>query len=234
MKAGGFLAVAVFGLAACAAPGPILADGFAETRPSVRVLVMPPDVEIALMTLSGEQAPAEWNRAAERQLMAALIAALEAGGEDVQVFRADAAGAEAARQLRLLHAAVIGSIMSHVVEIDPDRFAGPLAHKRPGELDYTLGEGLAALAGQQRADYGLFLSSRARVESGGVMVSKLLVGVATGQAPPGHGYEGTLVSLVEMQRGRLVWLGFTAKGDPRDPKAAAKIIRRIFAQSPLD
>lgn len=225
--------LAMFGCAACAAPGPLVADGFSEPRPSVRVLVMPPDVEIGYLTLSGVETREDWNAAAGRELLTALFRNLQAGGEEIVVLDTAASHKAEAWQVTLLHRAVAEAVMTHLVELDPDRYMGPLPHKPAAGLDYTLSEPMAAVAGELEADYAMFLTARARVESGGVIVSKVLVGAATGQAPPGHGFEGTLVSLVDAGTGELVWVGHDDRGDPRDPKAAAKIMKRIFSVSPL-
>lgn len=234
MRATGCLIGAACLLGACAAPGPVIADGFAEPREQVDILVMPPDIDMGLMTLSGTQSREEWDRRAAHHLMAALIAQLEAGGEDVHTLGSGGHDSEDLRQLYLLHRAIMQAVLVHEVEIDTARFAGPLPHRPEGRYDYTLGEAATRLAGETPADYAVFLTSRARLESGGMLVSKLLVGAVTGQAPPGHGFRGTLVSLVDLGTGRLVWLGASDGGDARDPQAAAKIMKRIFRHSPLD
>lgn len=226
--------LAALGLSACATSAPMLAEDFAEPREQVKILIMPPDIQIGLMTLAGMQSHEEWDQAAARQLLPKLTAELEAGGDDVQTLAADAQEGESLTQLYLLHRAIIEAVLEHEVELDPARFVGRLPHRPAGRLDYSLGGAVDVLADETEADYAAFLTSRATVESGGVIASKLLVGAVTGQLPARHGFHGTVVSLVELETGRLVWLGVSAGGDPRDPQSAARIIDRVFKHRALN
>lgn len=236
MKFSYFTGLAVLGLGACATPAPIMADNFAETRDTVSVLVMEPDVEVTFVTTSGPEYRADWTEAARANLMASLETQLEAGNETVLTFEADEGEAEAVRQLLLLNQAVTDAMMTHTVFVDPQTYAGPLPHKEPRELDYTLGESVAALTGEDAADYALFLTSRAYIESSGLFLTKMMIGVATGgnYVPPSANFRGTMVSLVDLDSGDVVWLGTTLQGDPREADEAANIMERVFKQSPLD
>ncbi|NBC34897.1 MAG: hypothetical protein GVY13_19675 [Alphaproteobacteria bacterium] len=95
---------------------------------------------------------------------------------------------------------------------------------------------MAALTGEDAADYALFLTSRAYIESSGLFLTKLMVSVATGgnYLPPSANFRGTMVSLVDLESGEIVWLGTTLQGDPREADQAGDIMERVFEQSPLD
>ncbi|NBC34896.1 MAG: hypothetical protein GVY13_19670 [Alphaproteobacteria bacterium] len=127
MKFSWFTGLAALGLGACATPAPILADNFAETRDSVSVLVMEPDVEVKFITTSGPEYRADWTEAAEANLMASLKTQLEAGNETVLAFQAGEGEAEATEQLLLLNQAVTDAMMTHTVFVDPQTYAGPPA-----------------------------------------------------------------------------------------------------------
>ncbi len=233
MRSAGWIGLVLLGLGACATPAPLAASDFVETRAHVRVMVMKPDVEVRHVTTAGGELRADWTRAAETHLVVALIRQLEAGGETVSVYPPDKNLSEAGEQALLLNQAVSSAMMTHAVQVDPQRFAGRLPHKQAGELDYSLGEAAAALAGGQQVDYFLFLTSRANFESSGVAMTKIVLGAVTGVLPLGGGFRGTMVSLVDMQSGDVVWLGSSLQGDPRDPDQAASIMQQVFETSPL-
>lgn len=227
------LGVAALGLSACVtAPTPIGSD-FRAPSETASILIMEPDVEVTFVTTGGAEPRADWAEQAESNLLAALRQELAESGETVVLFDPNAEQSEETQQALLLHQAVTSSLAAHVVFVDIAAFAGALPHQSTQREIYTLGDSVRHLAPGQDADYALFLTSRSQIESGGLFMTKVLIGAATGYVPASATFRGTSVSVVDLRTGEVVWLGAWNSGDPRNPDEAESIISQIFRQSPF-
>ncbi|WP_427453101.1 hypothetical protein [Litorimonas sp. WD9-15] len=233
------LAIAMACLSACAT-SPMMASDFEETRESVSVVLMKPDVEVKFDKVGTTETRVDWTEQSEANLKAAIMAHLESTGESVTEFDTATISQEELDQLLALNEQVSVAMGQHAVSIGNTPFLGPLPHKkdRKRELDYSLGEAIAPIKASTDADYAAFLTYRSTIESGGSFLTKIAIGTLTGYTPAGSDFRGTLVSLVNLDDGEIVWLnskvaGSILAGDARDAGNATKTIASIMDKSPF-
>lgn len=227
------LAFAVAGLSACATAAPPIGSDFRPPSQSVSVLVMEPDVQVTFITTGGAERRADWSEQAKSNLMSALMSELAESGERAALYNAAEYQTEAAQQALLLNQAVTDALAAHVIFMDISTFAGRLPHQQSQPETYTLGQSVRDFAPETEADYALFLTSRSQIESGGMFMTKVLIGAVTGYVPASANFRGTYVSLVDLRSGEVVWLRGHTMGDPRNAQEAASIMNEIFDGGPL-
>ncbi len=227
------LAGAILGLSACVTATPPIGHNFRAEQQSASILIMDPDVEVVFVTTGGSETRADWSQQAEANLLRAVQSQLLQSGERASVYDASELSREA-QQTLLLNQAITDALAAHVVFMDITTFAGPLPHvTAENRVPYTLGESVRALAPNAQADYALFLTSRAQIESGGLFMAKVLIGAATGYVPASANFRGTYVSIVDLRTGEVVWLRSYNMGDPRNENEANSIVQQIFKDSPF-
>lgn len=223
-------------LSACATTsGPQTYD-FKDSRESVKVAVMPLDVEVTFAKVGSRDVRADWTAQAKKNLEDSLLRGLEASGEEVIKYEISGSDTQT-QQLTLLQQHVAQAINSHVVLTDPAQYRGPLPHKKgEDQMTYSLGSGVQSVKAQTNADYAAFLTNRTVVESGGSVFAKIAIGTVTGYVPGLSSFKGTSLSLVDLNTGEVKWLNSNVGGlggDPRKPENADKIVGNILSKSPF-
>lgn len=232
---GRWLIVALIGLAAagCAQTRSFQASGDFERPPgTVRVLLMPPDIELYEITASGLAQPrADWTAKAEDNVRAALERRVTAHDAELVEYRSPETAVALIQpehvQLVKLHQAVGRTILTH-------KYVQELAlPTKPGPLDWTLGQTAASLREAYDADYALFVNFRDSFTSAG-RAAVIVVAAVLGYAAQGGHQEG-FASLVHLRSGEIVWFNvFTsAGGDLRDPAMAAGATSQLLSELPL-
>lgn len=194
-------------------------------QPSAKVLLMGPDVQLALLTASGIQQPrADWSAQGRDGLATEISKALAAKSHPIE--RVDAALAMEGRtgQLLRLHEAVGQSITLGY---------GMLPSKK-GSFDWTLGEGTSVIASDRGAEYALFITARGTYASSGRMVM-MLAAAAMGVSVP-LGQQLVYASLVDLKTGRVVWFNTALAGpsaDIRTPEGASALVASLMKGVPL-
>lgn len=222
----------------------VLAGGCAQTQsagPAValkphegplKVLLMPADVELSLLTTGGLLEPhAEWTEQGRRNVIAALKEELAERSIDAVSYGDDSvAGYQIAaehEQLVKLHEAVGGAIMLH------SYLPGFALPTKKDSFDWTLGDGVKELRERHGADYALFVYAEDSFSSDGrVALNIALVLLGAGA----HGGQQTaFASLVDLESGTVVWFNVlrSGYGDLRDPKLARQSIDSLLDSSPL-
>ena len=205
---------------------------FTPSSPSPRILLMPADIELSELSAAGIAFPkAEWTTAAIDNVGTAIEGFMASRNATLIAYQAPpAASPEAYRQGQIikLHGAVGNAVLAH--KFDP---ADALPTMRD-RFDYTLGEGVRALAGNRAiAEYALFVYLRDSYASGertAVMIFGLLLGVAV----PG-GLQIGFASLVDLENGDIVWFNRLVNpgGDLRTAEPARKTVENLLADFPL-
>ena len=228
-----------FGLTACAS-APKVAANFTEIRETVSVVLMEPDVEVKFDKLGSTDLRVDWTDEAEANLKAAIIAHLKASGETVTEFKSASISQDKLDQLLALNEQVNTAMGQHVVNIGNTPYLGALPHKkdRKNELNYSLGEAIEPIKASTNADYAAFLTYRAVIESSGSFITKIAIGTLTGYTPAGSDFRGTMVNLVDLNTGEVVWLNAAAAGsilagDARSSENATKTINKIMDKGPF-
>ncbi|NIR31299.1 MAG: hypothetical protein GWN84_18725 [Gammaproteobacteria bacterium] len=235
IPAGRWLIVVLLGLVAtgCAQTRTFQASGdFERPQGRVRVLLMPPDIELYEIAASGMAEPrADWTATAERNVRAALERHLAARDAELVEYESPGAGVALIHpehvQLVKLHQAVGRTILTH-------KYVQELAlPTKQGALDWTLGQNAAALRRAYDADYALFVNFRDSFTSTG-RAAVIVVAAVLGYAVQGGHQEG-FASLVHLRSGEIVWFNVLSSsgGDLRDPAMAAGATSQLLSELPL-
>lgn len=231
------LAVVVLLVASgCAVTQTYRASGFSAPAQGSRVLRMPTDIEVSVLTAGGMLEPrADWTDAARRHVDVELDELLSARGE-VMVRYAEPDEYDATRrhaQVTKLHAAVGHAILTHKVNrADTGAPAVPLPTMKD-RFDYSLGPNPGELGEHFAADYALFLFLRDTHESTGRTIAAL--GAAALGTTLAMGEQAGFASLVDLRSGKVVWFNhlWDPSGDLRERDDAEKAVRQLLSDFPL-
>ncbi|MDB5864557.1 MAG: hypothetical protein JWO70_2363 [Betaproteobacteria bacterium] len=227
----GLLAAGIMLLLA-SAPAPAadsknLAPGFESLPKNAKIVVMPTDIELFLVSAGGVPEPkADWTDAANGYFKAALLAKKSALGlNSVELTEKDA---DDLAEINTLHAAIARSIQVH--HFGPGILNLPT---KEGKLDWSLGEPVRVIREKTGADYALFSWIRDSYASAERIVATIaLAFVGIGLHPGGmqQGY----ASLVDLQTGRVVWFNrlLRGSGDLREPEKAAETLNALLNNFP--
>jgi hypothetical protein len=227
---GGYLLPAL--VAACTQTDSLTTTQTFQRPPgTVRVLLMPPDVELYELLASGLQQPqAAWTEAAKRNVDSALGAALQPKNAELVPYVAptgDPAIERRHTQLIKLHDAVGFSILAY-------QYGGlnQLPVKK-GKFDWTLSRETTLLQREFGADYALFVFLRDSYSSEGrkaMMVGLALLGIGIS-----GGSQVGFASLVDLRTGDIVWFNrlISTTGDLRTPEPAREAIEELLHNQPL-
>lgn len=225
-----FALVAVIVLGGCATQVHQQTTELARGGRTPRIVLMPPDVELAELTAGGLQEPkAEWTEAAHRYLEAALAQEAAARNLEVTSFASDKGAPEdrdTGLELVKLHRAVGGSILVH------QYLEGHKLPSKQGRFDWSLGAASSAIARSQDADYALFLFVRDSYTSAG-RVAVIMVGALLGVGVAG-GTQVGFASLVDLRTGDIVWFNRLVRGsgDLRTPEGAGETVKVLLTDLP--
>lgn len=199
-----------------------------------RVLLMPPDVEISLLTTAGLEEPnAEWTQAGRRNIRQALQTQLSQRAIDLVQYDAGDGGdrddiAPEHVQLVKLHGAISRSVKLHKY------VSGFELPTTENQFDWTLGQGAKALKEDYDADHALFVFARDSFSSGGRMALIFTAALLFGVGIEG-GSQIAVVSLVDLDSGQVVWFNTLASeiGDFRKPDQASAAIETLLEDAPF-
>ncbi|MBI5615615.1 MAG: hypothetical protein HY943_04930 [Gammaproteobacteria bacterium] len=194
----------------------------------LQLVVMPPDVELSVLTAGGMTEPnAAWTQTAKSLLVDQLGGAEALRGKKLVRFEPPAAAdpnGAVLNEIQHLHRAVGNAIVMH-------KLAVPLPTKKD-RFDWSLGQEVAVLHDYARADYALFIYVRDSYSSAGriftqIAAAALGVGLAGGQ-------QAGFATLVDLGTGNVVWFNFLvdATGDLRDASGAADTVKNLLHGMP--
>jgi hypothetical protein len=223
------VATAALALAACTTTNTKVAstEHLSKPAPGSRVLLIEPDVSLALLTASGVQEPrADWSDSAETNLAKHIESDLKVKSHGLKTLDPDEAMGGRVGQLLRLNDTVVQSIGAFNYGL----------YKLPTKksFDWTLGEGAQELGRQYDADYALFVNGRGSYASGGrvaAMVGLSLLGVGV---PLGG--QSASASLVDLKTGRVVWFNVAVaspSADMREDAGADALVASLLKDIPL-
>lgn len=218
-------------LAGCTQTKAFFTSESIEHRPGVKVLLMPPDIELYVLTAGGVLEPkADWTATAKSHVAAALEQKLRT--KNVHMILYDAPTDMPSKdysynQLIKLHEAVGDAILMHKYV---PQFELPT---KKDKFDWSLGQDVQALREYNDPEYGLFIHFRDSYASGGRVVLIILAAVA-GVGVPG-GRQVGFASLVDLKTGEIVWFNrlFSSAGDLRNPESARDVVDQLLDDFPL-
>ncbi len=222
------IAIACALLTACATANVKLATEAAKPGPTSRILLVKPDVELSLLTVSGLAEPkADWTLSATENLSAKVGDVLKGKGKDFATFDPEGAMGGRGGQILRLNEAVDASIAQFTY--------GPVKLPSKGDgLDWTLGDGAAEIGRESHADYALFILARGSYSSGG-RVAVAMLGSLAGLSVP-LGSQSAVASLVDLKTGRVVWFSTfvaNASTDMRNDTGTKNLVEALLKDIPL-
>lgn len=224
--------LAVIALAFLAACTTANTRQFSETmsRPAAgaRILVVQPDISLALLTATGLREPrADWSQQGRENIAAQLNTAVAAKGHTAEAFDPSAAMDGRVGQVLRLHQAVGQSIL--FANYSPV----PLPTKK-GSFDWTLGEGVKELGAATGAQYALFTFGGGAYSSGGRATVAVLAAIGGVAIPLGS--QQVFASLVDLNTGRILWSNVVTaspSSDMREAPGAQALVQTLLKDAPL-
>ena len=216
-------------LAACTTTITRLAEQ-TEITPAAgtRVLLVKPDVQLNLLTMSGLQEPkADWSQAGRDNIATDLKAATSGRSHEFHELDPSTALDGRAGQLLRLHGAIGQSIMAF-------EYGGIKLPTKKGAFDWTLGDGAKELGRAYGADYALFTYGRGSYSSGG-RKALFVLGAMAGVTVP-LGGQTLFASLVDLKTGRVVWFNVAVASpndDMRTSEGAQRLVTSLLKNAPL-
>lgn len=209
----------------------IAADAFTQQR---RILVFRPRIKVGEQSTGGMFEPrADWTELARTNLDTALEQRQALYGnlliEAPEVFGDDARRVD---EYLSLFGAVASSIINYQFFVG-NRLETKKADNRSERFDWSLGPGVGALPGADRADYALFIFTEDHYGSTGRKVLQVfgaLAGVGV-QSGLHAGY----ASLIDLRTGNVLWINADAAmgGDVREADGAVRRVEQLFEEFPF-
>jgi hypothetical protein len=186
----------------------------------VDLLLMPTDAKVVFITTGGAEQRADWSEAAKQNFDSHMVAKIDASGKshirfDPSRHEAD----EDITQLLLLWDVVATSTGT------------PMPHKGKkfdSNHGLTLGSSASKLADAYGADKAVFVSHYSQIESGGVFLTQVMIGAATGYVPPSSNVRATTTRLVDLKTGNILSTGSAFGGDARSADESQGITTRML------
>lgn len=221
-------ALALFALAGCTTTDTRLAPGLTATEAGSKILVIKPDVKLAVLTASGlPESRADWGLQGGQNLQAAMEDELKGASHTIQVIDPGQAMGGREGQILRLHQAVGATIATY-------NYSGLRLPTKGKDLDWTLGEGVKVLAQTYNADYALFTYANGTYASAGRVIA--MVGFAALGVGIPLGSQYVVTSLVDLHTGQVVWFNVATAGpndDMRKPEGAQNLVRTLLREAPL-
>lgn len=225
-----FAAVAVaIVLAACGTTQTKTFTGQFQAPPAnSRVLVMTPDVQLAVLTAAGLQEPREdWSRAGRENVATSIAAYIQAEGHAASSLDPATAMDGRIGQIIRLHNAVGGSILAV-------NYLNANVPTHRGNFEWTLGDGVQEIGATYNADYALFITAQGSYASGGRVAA--MIGLAVLGVGVPLGGQQAFASLVDLHTGNIIWFNVVSAApneDMRNTDGAALLARRLMHDAPL-
>jgi hypothetical protein len=214
--------------AACTTTDAKLATSVEKPRANAQVMLLQPDVQLGVLTMSGLTEPrADWSSSGRDNIASEVKKALDVKG--LKYTEVDPAGAMTGRsgQLLRLNAAVGQSILLF-------NYGAINLPTHKGTFEWTLGDGARDLGSAYNADYALFINARGSYSSDArklAWIGAAAFGVAL---PTGGQYLSA--SLVDLKTGRIIWFNQAVAGpdaDMRNPEGARNLVAELLKTAPF-
>lgn len=218
------LAALVF-MAACAATSPQTFTGQFDPPPAnSRVVVMTPNVQLAILSAAGIPEPREdWSVSGRDNLAASIAAHVQSESHTPSALDPTTAMDGRVGQIIRLHDAVgVSLVQRGFLPTQRDRF------------EWTLGEGVRELGAAHNADYALFVSANGTYASAGRVAAAVGLAILGVGVPLGN--QVAYASLVDLRTGNVIWFNTVIAApnqDMRDPEGAESLVNSLMQDAPL-
>lgn len=228
MRLWGVVAAACLLLAACTTTNTKLAANPTKPAAGARIVLVEPDIELAVLTAAGLQEPrADWSKQGKANMAVEIERQMKSRSHTYRMIDPNEAMGGRTGQLLRLHEAVGQSIMMF-------NYGYVSLPTKKGAFDWTLGEGAQALGAAYDADYALFVYGRGNYASGARVATAIGLAVLGVGVPVGG--QQCFASLVDLKTGRVVWFNVASTGpndDMRKAEGAAQLVEAVLKDAPL-
>lgn len=204
-------------------------SGAAEVAQTGNVLLMPAEVELYVLTATGQLQPnAEWTTNARGFINTAVSEKIASLGYAVDSFKLTNNAPDSDQiQLQKLHMAVGSSILQHSLGMGAQALPA-----KAGQFDYSLGSRASSLKLNSQSKYGLFVYFQDSYSSGGRVAAQ--IGLALLGVGISGGQQAGFASLVDLDNGDVVWFNFlhSMVGDVRNQNGANSSIGKLLNEFP--
>ena len=215
-------------LAACTTTSTKVMPNPVKPPPGARILLIEPDVSLAVLTAAGLQEPrADWSEQGKAHMMSEIERQVQGRAHSYRMLDPGEAMAGRTGQLLRLNEAVAQSIRMF-------NFGLLVLPTKKGDFYWTLGDGAQVLGETYQADYALFLVARGNYASGARVATAVGLAVLGVGVPIGG--QQCMASLVDLKTGRVVWFNVAITGpndDMRKPAGAAQLVKAVLKDAPL-
>jgi hypothetical protein len=215
-------------LAACATTNEYSARDFLIPKTDAQIIILEPTADHALITAGGvREARADWTDTVKTNLKRSFEQEFKERGVDVAMQKPDD---EIDGQLLMLSETVMVSALTYT----GSTVTTGLPTKKD-KFDWTLGSAVKPLKEKYDADYAMFVYSYGNYASGGNLTLQFaLMILSQGQYIPSGGAKNTLISLVDLNDGDLVWIDQQPNRDIRDMSDANLAVSDLIDRIPLE
>ncbi len=224
------MAVAVFALTACQTAAVYTSDVLKRPDASIKVVVMPIDVELSELNAGGATTPrADWSLAARNHMERELSGFLAERDVSSILYVPESENVDPHStevQLSKLFGAVGSAVAFH-------HYVQPVnLPTKAGKFDWTLGPDVQTIGNKYDADYALFTYVRDSYATAGraaVIVFAAILGASV-QGGVQFGY----ASLVDLRTGEIVWFNRLLRGggDLRTAKPSKETVTSLMSEFP--
>jgi hypothetical protein len=227
--------VSVLGLAGCVTTQQVSDEAYQAPSSDYRLIVMEPDVEVAVLTAGGLLEPREdWTKQAHAHVLKALRDQRQSRGGHIVVATSleDAGGdPQALVDLTRLHAVVGQAINVH-------KYSGMTLPTKKAQFNWTLGELAVNYGAASSYDYALFVHGKDSFSSGGRVALQAVsfLGCAVGVCVmPQGGMQIAFASLIDLKTGQVVWFNVLTSGvgDIRTESGAKSMVDKLLTTMKL-
>ena len=190
----------------------------------VDMLIMTPNATVMFLTTGGNEMRADWTESARTNLLNEFTAQERAAGHTIRLFDDEVEQTEEEQQLLALYEVV--SQMS-TIHMPHKGKMGKLA-TGSNNAGLTLGPAASLLADRYNAKEALFIDHFSQIESGGVFMTKVMIGAATGYVPASANMRATSGRVVDLETGDIRQTSIAMMGDARSETESANIVSRVM------
>ena len=196
------------------------------------LVLMPLDVEVIELGVTSVEEVPEWTERA-RQSLGSALTTLDSERADLRL-----------RPMPKLSRKQQAVVDEHVglfnvtagAALWATQFGGQPWNHKTERFDYTIGPGLKFFSKKARSRLAMFVMAEDQISSGGRVAAGVATAILFGAAPAA-GISTTIVGVVDLHTGDILWIDYLANAggrDLRDPDDAYKMMRDLLEGYPND
>lgn len=224
----------LFLLGACAQKIPNnFEERAARARQLKNLVLLPPDVDICLLTAGGiKEKRDDWCDTGRKNLEVALVEVLREKGYAVQAWKKGTKGEAEVAQIRPLYREVMGNVYNHTI-FYPNGDNLNLFRDKVKNFDYSVGS-IDKLLAEQKGDGLLVVYAEDEISSAGRKTLQVIRAINPFDEKGQSGMTWLEIALLD-RKGDILWFSSQSHEggfDLREPGSAMKFNRQVLADFP--